>query len=90
MLGYTGADTALVVAETYKGAGYEIYKYAFEGCSSLISVTIGESVTSIGRSAFYGCEKLAEVINRSELPITKGSRDYGYVAYYAKEVRTGE
>lgn len=30
----------------------------FEDCSSLTSITIPESVTSIGNSAFYGCSSL--------------------------------
>ena len=33
---------------------------------------------------------MVEVINHSSLPIVAGSSDYGYVAYYAKEVHTGE
>ena len=63
---------------------------AFSGCSSLTSVTIGNDVTSIGKKAFSGCYKLVEVINKSSLNITAGSSDNGYVAYYAKEVHTGE
>ena len=34
---------------------------AFYGCSGLTSVTIGDSVTSIGSSAFYGCSSLTSV-----------------------------
>ncbi len=34
---------------------------AFSDCSGLASVTIGNSVTSIGESAFNGCNKLKEV-----------------------------
>ena len=38
-----------------------IYSSAFEGCKSLMQVTIGDKVTSIGESAFEGCISLAKV-----------------------------
>ena len=38
-----------------------IGKWAFEGCSSLTSVTIPDGVTSIGSSAFGGCSSLMRV-----------------------------
>ena len=34
---------------------------AFDGCSSLTSVTIPDSATSIGEYAFYGCSSLTSV-----------------------------
>ena len=54
---------------------------AFRRCTSLTSVTIPDSVTSIGSDAFNGCTFLFEVINLSDLTITKGSTDNGYVGY---------
>ena len=62
---------------------------AFRNCTRLTAITIPASVKSIGDGAFSGCYKLVEVINHSSLSITKGSRDYGYVAYYAVEVHKG-
>ena len=35
--------------------------YAFSGCTSLTSVTIGDGVTSIGDYAFPGCTSLTSV-----------------------------
>ena len=59
---------------------------AFYNCSGLTSVTIGNSVTSIGEFAFHGCSGLKTVINFSKLTFSKGSSNYGYVAYYADKV----
>jgi len=38
-----------------------IAAFAFEYCDSLTSVTIGNSVTSIGDSAFYDCDNLTSI-----------------------------
>ena len=49
---------------TYNGTTYSVTsigELAFAYCSSLPSVTIGESVTNIGGYAFYGCSSLASV-----------------------------
>ena len=49
-----GITRATVVAST-------IVSWAFEGCSSLTSVTINDGVTSIGDRAFYGCNNLTSI-----------------------------
>ncbi len=65
-----------------------IGSYAFYDCTGLTSVTIGNGVTSIGNYAFNYCYKLVEVYNLSDLTITKGTSDNGYVGYYALNVYT--
>ena len=47
-----------------------IGKFAFNGCSSLVSVIISNSVTSLGNCSFSGCDNLISVIiPNSELRI---------------------
>ena len=64
--------------------------HSFMDCNNLTSVTIGDSVTSIGEDAFGECYKIVEVINKSNLTITEGAEENGFVAYYALEVHDGE
>ena len=61
---------------------------AFANCTGLICVTLGQGLTSIGEQAFSESNKLLEVYNRSNLTLTAGDRENGYVAYYAKNIYT--
>ncbi len=65
-----------------------IGSYAFGNCVTLTSVVIGNNVATISDNAFSNCNKLVEVYNLSDLSITAGSSDNGYVGYYALNVYT--
>ena len=59
---YIGLDADIVLPDDYNRARYAIGDYAFSGCSNLSSITIPESVASIGNGAFKNCTALKEVI----------------------------
>ena len=42
--------------------------FAFEGCSNLISITIPDSVKTIGQNAFEGCSSLTSVYCKATTP----------------------
>ena len=58
---YIGEGGDVTLPADYKGENYTIGSGAFQGCTSLASVTIPNSVTNIGESAFSGCTSLANV-----------------------------
>ena len=81
LLGYLGSEKDIVIPEGVT----RIVQYAFFK-DDILSVTLPESLTAIGNSAFDGCDNLKEVYNNSALDITVGSTDLGRVAYYAVKV----
>lgn len=62
---------------------------AFWFCKNLTSVVIGGGVKSIEDYAFSDCYKIVEIINNSNLEITRGSDKNGYIGYYALNVKNG-
>ena len=86
LAGYMGNATELTLPADYKGEDYAIGANVFNGNKTITSVTIPNSVTSIGEDAFIGCNNLKTVINFSNLTFSKYSSNYGYVAYYADKV----
>ena len=61
LLGYKGNDNEISLPESYNGENYHIYEYAFYYMDDIKSVTIPDSVTSIGESAFQGCTSLTSI-----------------------------
>ena len=60
---YSG-EVVIPESVEHEGAAYSVTSIgssAFEGCSGLTSVTIGNRVTSIGKRAFYNCTRLTLV-----------------------------
>ena len=67
LVGYYGNETELTLPDSFmaydgtKVTSYQIYDYAFYGRNDLTSITIPDSVTSIGSYAFSGCTSLTSI-----------------------------
>ena len=61
LVSYTGSSAAISLPDSYNGNTYAIRKYAFSGCETLATVSLGNGVTNVGESAFSGCQSLLSV-----------------------------
>ena len=75
--------------ELMYSSSYERGYSPFNNIDELETVTIGKTVTYIHNLLFYKCYSLYTIINYSNLSLSIGSQDHGYVAYYAKKILNG-
>ena len=75
--------------ELMYSSSYERGYSPFNNIDELETVTIGKTVTYIHKLLFYKCYSLYTIINYSNLSLSIGSQDHGYVAYYAKKILNG-
>lgn len=71
LVDYVGAEDT--VSLPARAQSYQIYNYAFAYRESLLSVDTGDSVTTVGTSAFEGCTNLAQVTIGAEVKLIKMS-----------------
>lgn len=64
---------------------FDFRRKEMEGCM-LCSIIIPPTIKEIYDSAFKECYKLVEVCNLSSLNIEIGSKENGYIGYYAKDI----
>ena len=82
-------DRFIVIEDEWLGVPVkEIEEKAFEGCETLVSVTIGKNVEKIGKNAFYECYNLVEVYNRSVLTVIAGQYSESQLGPYIQAVYT--
>ena len=87
---YYGSSTSSLTSYTYyipsslkavTVTGGNILAGAFSGCTGLTSITIPNSVTSIGGSAFYGCTGLTNITIPDSVTSIGGSAFYNTAWY---------
>ncbi len=93
-------EEKIIIPEKYKDLPVkEIRRFAFLNCTNLKSVTIGDSVTAIGNSAFANCNRLTNVYyegNENDWnKISIGGNDNYYLTsatryYYSENQPTDE
>ena len=88
LVGYLGSEAELTLPADYKGESYAIGGNVFKDNKTITSITIPNSVTSIGSGAFEYCTKLKEV-HINDLAAWCSIDFYGYNAnplYYAQNL----
>ena len=76
-------NNTVIKSVTFVNGMEKLNMYAFQGCTSLFSITLSETLDNIGHNVFFQCENLLNICNNSPLEIKMGSSSLGYVGNYA-------
>ena len=91
LVAYIGNETDITLPKDYYGENYCIGDYAFADCTGLTSITIPNSVTSIGNDAFRGCEGLANIIwDAGNYPDLSSAEDSPFINCNITSITFGE
>lgn len=74
---YLGTDSVLTLPEHYKGENYCIKQNAFREYREMVSITIPNSITSIGTRAFIYCTKLISITLPNSIAHIEDQTFYG-------------
>ena len=84
--GYTSPELTEAVLD---GAVTSLNSYAFEGCTSLSSITLPETLVTVNSNAFYGCTSLCQISLPDGVTTLAGSSFYGCTALEKLTVPSG-
>ena len=73
LMGYIGADTALILPTSCNGKNYDIYHHAFYLRDDITSLIIPNGIVSINHFAFAYCKKLTSITIPSSVISIKSS-----------------
>ena len=81
ILGVNDSDISAITIPSYSGVSIQIAPNAFAKCKNLTSITIPDSVTSIGSSAFSSCSSLESMTLPFVGATKNGTSDthFGYI-----------
>ena len=75
LTGYTGNDEEIVIPSIIAGYTVQSMEKTFKNNSTIVSVTLPESLETLGSEVFYNCTSLSEIIFQSSLT-SIGSYDF--------------
>ena len=83
--GYEGSIRHLVIPRMIENIPVRsIGKYAFSGREDLCSLTLPETIDTLGRQAFYNCKKLRTIVVKTSKLTSRNIGSKAFAGTYAK------